>query len=253
MHPDAGASGRHHRGHLLQRKPRHVLKEHSQFRMLVDQVQIHIREFTRTRNKHGQHPLLLMLLIFPVVLHQPGVGDPVKNAGKLFIRQPGRSLQLGKCLRLADLFEVINHKLSDLLIVITQDADGPVFRVILCHLFQPKLDRDPICDQLSKGGDRFLHRAADVCTFRPQRIFRIFSCHEMLSPFLSLPMPGFSFCPRHSFRSWQPAAQAIRSRPRSLLRSLRRSGRPWPWGFSLQCSSCTFPDQNQNTAAHPSC
>lgn len=67
MHADAGASGRHHGRDLFQRQAGHPLEHRRHFRVRRDRVQIHIHIFCAAGYEHGQHVLLVMIFVFPVV------------------------------------------------------------------------------------------------------------------------------------------------------------------------------------------
>ena len=52
VHTDTGASGRHHGGHLLQRKAAHTLKEATHFRVLLQDGIVHIGKLSTAGNEH---------------------------------------------------------------------------------------------------------------------------------------------------------------------------------------------------------
>ena len=68
MHADAGTTGRHHRRGLGQRSLGRLLKELGIDRVLLELAHAHVEELGGTRHQHGQHPLLGVLGVFPVVL-----------------------------------------------------------------------------------------------------------------------------------------------------------------------------------------
>lgn len=67
VHADAGTSGRYHGRDLFQRQAGHPLEHCRHFRMCRDRVQIHIHIFCAAGYEHGQHVLLVMIFVFPVV------------------------------------------------------------------------------------------------------------------------------------------------------------------------------------------
>ena len=70
MHTDAGAAHGHHRRNLFQRKEGHPLEEHRQLRMLVHELDVHVRVFGRSGNEH-RHPVDAVL---------PFIGRPGNGA-----------------------------------------------------------------------------------------------------------------------------------------------------------------------------
>ena len=79
VHADAGASGRHHGGDLLQRQHGHALKERRHLRVLIDLASAHVQELGAAGHEQRQDIALLVggvlaVQIFPVVLDdaQPG-------------------------------------------------------------------------------------------------------------------------------------------------------------------------------------
>jgi hypothetical protein len=69
VHADAGTSGRHHGRDLFQRQAGHPLEQRRHFRVRRDRVQIHIHIFCAAGYEHGQHVLLVMIFVFPVVFN----------------------------------------------------------------------------------------------------------------------------------------------------------------------------------------
>lgn len=69
VHADAGTSGRHHGRDLFQRQAGHPLEHRRHFRVRRDRVQIHIHIFCAAGYEHGQHVLLVMIFVFPVVFN----------------------------------------------------------------------------------------------------------------------------------------------------------------------------------------
>ena len=62
VHADTRSTHRHHWGDFFQRQECHAFKEHSQFRMLVHQFNVHIGVFRAARNEH-RHPIDAILAL----------------------------------------------------------------------------------------------------------------------------------------------------------------------------------------------
>ncbi len=182
VHTDTSSSGRNDLGNLLQRKTSHMLEEVTQFRMLIDQILVHVRKLTGSGNEHRKNILLLMSIVLIVPLKKTGPGHMIQHLLKLALFYTGDLLNLSESLRLTNLLKYLKNKFS--FFIGAETSYCPILRIILGDLLLTKLNRNSVRDEFSELNDRFSHGFGYISVIRTKRIMRIsLNCH--LYAFLS--------------------------------------------------------------------
>ncbi len=123
-----------------------MFKEQCYLRMLFYHLAVHVEEFCRTRHKHRQQILFLMLRILPIIFQNSLDGHLLQLRFQLFRRNPRKLHDLRQSLRLAypqfqrDLCLLIRH----------HTGQSPILRVILSDLPDSQLLRNPVCHHLAQ-------------------------------------------------------------------------------------------------------
>ena len=152
VHADAGPSGRHHGGDLLQGQEGHPLKEGRHLGMLVHLAAPHVEKLRAAGDELGQDiPLfvvgVLPVQILPVVFDQAHPGHVVQQLLQRLPLQLGQLHQLPDGLGLADahLQGHVRHFVAD------QVRQAPVFRVVALDALE--LGGHPVGDHGAQLGD----------------------------------------------------------------------------------------------------
>ena len=142
VHADAGVSGLHHGRDLFQRQAGHPLEHRRHFRVRRDRVQIHIHIFCAAGYEHGQHVLLVMIFVFPVVFDHAAQSQLFQQ----FLRARKRFAALFGDFCCRD-WHTLVHDDGDFFHFIRHDVFRPqILRRFLRYLFQPQRDRHAVRD-----------------------------------------------------------------------------------------------------------
>ena len=142
VHADAVAAGRHEVGLALQREEGHLVEALGELGVLFNLIQNHVRHLGDAGNEQLDIPLLLMLGIFPVVLHDAvhgGVGEQFHNT---LFGLAGEFRDFSRGLRLAQAH--LQHDFRDFVIG-TCAVENDVFRVFLRQPLNAELVFSPLC------------------------------------------------------------------------------------------------------------
>ena len=195
MHTDTGTALRHKGGDLFQRKSRHVLEKDTHFRMLVQHLSIHVKEFSTARHVHGQHILFFMCLILPVVFQKAFSGHLLQKCLTFFLFQTGKLYDLQQRFRLAD----AQFQSQLRLFVRNHRSQTPIFRILPGDFFDPQLLRNAVRDHLAQLCNGLTERFRGIggktwiLVFRIQFFIQFFFHQFALLIFpLSISLPGYT-------------------------------------------------------------
>ena len=147
VHADAVAARRDQVGLPFQRQEGHLVKAVGQFGVLLDLLQHHVGHLGNAGNKELDIPLLLMLGILPVVLHDAVVGGVGEQLDDAVLGLAGELGDLRGGLGLAEAH--FQHDLGNL-IVAAGAVQNDVFRILLRQLFEAEFIRQPVSDHFAE-------------------------------------------------------------------------------------------------------
>ena len=147
MHAESVAAGRHQVSLTLQGEEGHLVETLSEFRVLFNLIQDHVRHLGDAGNEQLDVPLLLVLGILPVVLHDAVHGTVGQE---LFDALFGLAGELGDlCSGLGLAQAHLQHDFRNLIIG-TCAVEDDVFRILLGQLFNAEFVGKTVCNHFAK-------------------------------------------------------------------------------------------------------
>ena len=153
------AAGRHHVGDGGQGQIGHLIGELTHLGMGGLQLLVEHQVLRAAHHEHGDHILLVMILIVPVVFHNAGLGQLVQQALHFGFVPSQLLCQLRRGVGLAHLH--FQHQLGHL--VGENGVQHPIFRAALVHFGLPQLNIHAVGDMLCQFYDDLSHCALLSC------------------------------------------------------------------------------------------